>query len=97
AVPDIRLAWEPGDALCLVTGHGVDAIDVDPRNNGDIDPIHHLLPMTIGVQKTRSGGVHYLTPSLGIASSNGFITGVDFKGGTDTGGSGVRYVLRGEQ
>lgn len=90
--PDIPLDWEPGDALCLVTGHGIDAIDVDPRNNGDIDPIHHLLPMTIGVQKTRSGGVHYLIPSLGIASSNGFITGVDFKGGTDTGGAGFIYL-----
>jgi hypothetical protein len=37
ATPDPRVVdqWRPGMAIAAVMGHGLDVIDVDPRNGGD--------------------------------------------------------------
>jgi hypothetical protein len=36
--PDHALvdSWRPGEALCAVTGHTFDVIDIDPRNGGKL-------------------------------------------------------------
>ena len=38
-------AWRPGMALCMVAGHGLDVIDVDPRNGGDLRALNGSLPV----------------------------------------------------
>jgi hypothetical protein len=35
--------YKPGDAICAVMGGTVAAVDVDPRNGGDVDAVRHLL------------------------------------------------------
>lgn len=63
-------AYRPGDALILVTGHGVDALDVDPRNGGEAAWLEmrgrKLVPRVYAEAATPSGGRHYLVASLDI-------------------------------
>ena len=63
-------AWQPGDALLIVTGHTVDAIDTDPRNGGTESRnamlAAGLWPDTYGVAATPSGGIHELIVPLGV-------------------------------
>ncbi|MGQ2910798.1 AAA family ATPase [Aeromicrobium sp.] len=57
--------YRPGvDALAMVGGHGIDAVDVDPKNGGSVDnlpPFEHF-----GMTVTPSGGAHYIVPSSGL-------------------------------
>lgn len=90
-------AWNPGDALCLATGHGLDAVDIDPRHGSDVEEQRHRL-VTLGVPiigetRTPGGGAHFYVPSVGLCSSSNTTTGVDFRGrGMDGGGAGLLYL-----
>lgn len=70
--------WQPGMALCMVTGRGFDGRDDDPRNN-PMWPEHVPMPTVLGVASTPSGGTHQLIRSLGCASRNGIFPGIDLK------------------
>ncbi len=80
--------WRPGDAMCAVTGVVVDVIDWDPRNDpggrswakmetalGDDGP------EVLWSVATPRGGVHLYVAALGLGSHNGFLPGLDLKGG----------------
>lgn len=99
--PDEELvdAWQPGDAMCAVTGVVYDVIDVDPRNGG-LDSFTKLSddlgedgPEVYWEVKTPSGGFHMYIAALGIGSHNGFMPGIDLKGGkTDKTGRGFVFL-----
>jgi len=87
--------WQPGWALCLFTGFGIDGVDVDVRGGANIElerrALDDLHVAIIGEVRTPSGGRHFYVPSAGLRSSNSRTHGVDFRGrGVD--GSGGRYV-----
>lgn len=92
-------AWRPGWALCMVTGVGLDVLDVDPRHGGD-DSRTELIEQglwptseVLGIATTPSGGTHEFIRSLSLPSKTGFRPGLDFKGGTDQGrGRGFAFV-----
>lgn len=48
-------AWKPGMALCMVTGHGLDAVDVDPRNGGDLASLNGVMPTVYAQAATPPG------------------------------------------
>ncbi len=54
--------YEPGDALCVVTGHGLDLLDFDPRNGGDATRAKLIaadhMPTILASASTPSGGRH---------------------------------------
>jgi hypothetical protein len=77
--------WQPGRALVAVMGCGIDLIDVDPRNGGDINALNGALPIVYAEASTPSGGRHHFIKSLGIGSHDGFLPGIDLKAGTDDG------------
>lgn len=85
--PDIVATWQPGDALCAVTGVVFDVLDVDPRNGGraSLDAMSEDLgedgPEVFWEVRTPQGGWHLYILSLGIGSHNGFMPGLDLKGG----------------
>lgn len=85
-------AWSPGMALCMVTGCGLDVIDVDPRNGGDLHALDGMVPSIYGVVFTPSGGTHYYVASLGVRSMNDFAPGIDIKAG-DSSGTGRGYAF----
>jgi P4 family phage/plasmid primase-like protien len=78
-------AWRPGWALCAVMGHGLDLLDVDPRNGGDGTRATLLeagvWPVAHGVASTPSGGTHEFITSLGVGSRDAVRPGLDVKGG----------------
>jgi hypothetical protein len=89
--------WQPGWALGLVGGRVVDVLDVDPRNNGDqslkelINAGH--LPITLGEQRTPSGGSHLLIPATGERKETGFMPGLDLQAGTpERTGTAFAYI-----
>lgn len=89
--------YEPGDALGMVCGHGIDVIDVDRYSGGSesVDELRAMgaLPESYGEAETVSGGTHLLIRSLGIASSAGVPKGVDLRSGTSTGtGRGFVWI-----
>ena len=97
--PDRRQidGWSPGDALCLATGHVVDAIDVDTKNGAsvveEIDRLCELGVTIVGVVRTPSGGAHLYVKTTGIRSSANTKTGVDYRGGDADGfGRGFLYL-----
>jgi putative DNA primase/helicase len=57
--------YREGDALAMVAGHGLDAVDVDTKAGGAVE--HLAVPFThFGTTRTPSGGVHYLVSSSGV-------------------------------
>lgn len=97
AKPDLAAVdnWQPGDGLFAVMGHAVDGLDVDPRNGGgssyeDLDLLGRC-PDPIGRQRTPSGGFHDIINALGVGSRDGFVPGMDLKGGRK--GEGSRGLL----
>lgn len=98
ATPDMNVieAWRPGDALCAVMGHGVDVIDVDPRNGGDASYealcAAGLMPTAYGTARTPSGGVHFFVAGLHAAKGHAGV-GIDVQAGADDGtGRGFVYI-----
>lgn len=89
--------WRSGDALCLVTGHGLDVVDVDTKNGADpskvLAAMHALGVEVLATVETPSGGAHYYVRSSGICSANNTRTGVDYRGrGLDGTGAGFLYL-----
>jgi hypothetical protein len=89
-------AWRPGLALCAVMGHGIDVLDVDPRNGGD-DGMRELQdagawPRHLAVTGTPSGGEHYYVRGLGLPKRKA-APGVDYQAGAPDGtGRGFVFV-----
>lgn len=89
--PQVVDAWKPGLALCAVTGHGLDLVDVDPRSGGTTDGVP--MPEVYLAAETPSGGAHYFVRSLGVPSLDGVFPGVDLKSGTPDGsGRGFAFI-----
>jgi hypothetical protein len=91
-------AFRPGiDALAMVGGHGVDAVDVDPKAGGSVANLPGF--RHYGVHITPSGGEHYLVPSTGMAKISPLTTSAghvgDYIGGTAEGASRALLYLPG--
>ena len=84
--------WQPGMALAAVCGHGLDVIDVDPRNGGGLSVLNGSLPACYGASATPSGGVHSFIRSLGVRKKTNLFPGVDIQAG-DAGGKGRGFVF----
>lgn len=90
--PNIVDRWRPGDALCAVTGHGIDVIDIDPRSGGhraNLPPLHTPI---LGEVSTPSGGQHLYTPSLGVHKKVGALQGIDIQAGHKGSGHGFVFL-----
>lgn len=77
-------AWRPGCAVCIVTGHGVDGVDVDTKNGAEVTEQRERLA-ALGVEVlaiviTPSGGAHFYVRSTGLRSTANTAVGVDFRG-----------------
>lgn len=93
ADPALVDALPEGWALCAVMGHGLDLVDLDPRNAepewreaGPGAAGYPALPPALAVAETPSGGRHLFVLSLGLPSLDGVAPGLDYKGGDPTGG-----------
>jgi putative DNA primase/helicase len=88
--------WQPGWALCMVTGCGLDGIDIDTYADGNLAVLQGALggdlPSIYGVAATASGGTHLLIASTGVASKNGLFQGIDIKAG-EPGGTGRGFLF----
>lgn len=86
-------AWKEGEALAAVTGVVYDVLDIDPRNGGreSLTVLSSELgdsgPDIYWKIRTPRGGLHLYVAPLGIGSHNGFLPGLDLKGGRDDGSS----------
>jgi len=80
--------WRPGWALCAVTGVGMDVIDTDPQNGGEVGRAEleaaGVMPPVFGVAETPSSGRHELIPRTHLAKGVP-AQGVDFQAGDDRG------------
>jgi hypothetical protein len=86
-------AWQPGKRLCAVMGHGLDLVDLDTRNGGDIAKLNGGMPTVYGVASTPSGGWHGFIKSLRVRSRDGLLPGIDVKAGDDRGqGRGFAFI-----
>jgi putative DNA primase/helicase len=87
-------AWEPGMALCAVMGHGLDLVDIDPRNGADtsLDWLRDNLPHVYYTALTPSGGIHAFVKSLGVRSRDNVAPGIDIKAGVDGVGHGFAFI-----
>jgi hypothetical protein len=92
ADPQVVDNWRPGMALCAVTGHVLDLIDIDPRSGGDLDPVALSAPV-LALAHTPSGGQHRFVPTIGVPSRDGVWPGVDIKSGAPDGsGRGFAFI-----
>jgi hypothetical protein len=74
-------AWKPGMALCAVMGHGLDLVDADPRNGGDLAALGAILPEVLALAASPSGGEHAFVNSMGVGSHDNVLPGIDVKAG----------------
>ncbi len=81
ANPALIGAWKPGMALIAVMGQGLDLVDDDPRNGGDIAALNGMMPEILAVAATPSGGYHFFVRSLGVRSRDNVLPGIDIKAG----------------
>lgn len=89
--PGVVDAWQPGWALCAVTGHVLDLVDVDPRSGGQLEGLP--LPHPYLIAETPSGGHHFFVRTLGVPSRDGIYPGVDLKSGVPDGsGRGFAFI-----
>jgi hypothetical protein len=89
--------WQPGWALAAVGGHAADFLDVDPRSGGlaSLAEVRAagMMPRTYGVQRTPSGGEHYVITPTGERKSTGFMPGLDLQSGAPDGqGRGFVWI-----
>lgn len=90
--------YRPGtDTYAVVTGHGVDAIDVDTKNGAVVqrerEAAESFGAVIVGINETPSGGAHLFVASTGIATAAKPVNGVDFRGGCMDGtGRGLIYL-----
>lgn len=85
-------AWQPGRALCMVTGVARDVADVDPRNGGHPDDIAEYVAERYGVAQTpgdgeHGPGYHVHVPLLDAKTRPNVLPGVDVKSGRSDGSS----------
>lgn len=92
ANPKFVDAWRPGLALCAVMGYGLDLIDLDPRNGGDVAALNGAMPKVYAVAATPSGGWHGFIASMGVRSRDNILPGIDIKAGTDGQGHGFAFI-----
>jgi len=92
--PTVPDHWRPGWALCAVTGHALDLVDLDPRNGWDwTSDVRAVLPFTVATAETPSGGEHLWVPAMGVESRDGVFPGMDVKSGTSEGfGRGFGFI-----
>jgi hypothetical protein len=92
--PAVADGWRPGMALCAVTGHRQDVVDVDPRSGGaeSVATLNGTLPRSYGLAETPSGGMHSFAAPLGVRSRNGVLPGLDVKAGVSEGGRGFAFL-----
>jgi P4 family phage/plasmid primase-like protien len=91
--PSIVDQWRPGLALCAVMGHGLDLVDIDPRNGGDAHALDGAMPRVWGLAATPSGGNHLFIRALGVGSRDNVYPGIDVKGGLPNGsGRGFAFI-----
>lgn len=83
--------WQPGWALCMTCGCGLDVIDIDIYAGGSLEMLA-VVPVIYGRAATPSGGIHLFVAPLGVRSKNGLYPGVDVKAG-DAGGNGRGFVF----
>jgi len=87
--------WRPGMALCAVMGHGLDLLDLDPRNDGHTS--HQELendgvwPIMRGRAQSPSGW-HEFVASMGVSSRDNVRPGFDVKAGTAGEGHGFAFI-----
>ncbi|MDE0775925.1 MAG: AAA family ATPase [Nocardioides sp.] len=89
--------YRRGDALGMVGGHGIDAVDVDTKDGGAVD---NLPPFpNYGVTRTPSGGAHYIVPSSGLGKLTPLTTDQghvgDYVGGRPDGSGRLLLFLPG--
>lgn len=69
-------------AFGVVTGHGLDVLDVDPRNGGDVNAVLDALRKyrvpVIGIANTPGGGIHVYLPSSRTPVPVKFSTGIEY-------------------
>lgn len=94
ADPGALDAWREGWALAAVCGHGLDVIDVDPRNGGDVAmaklKADGLWPTEYALVATPSGGIHAYVAGLGVGKTKR--DGIDLQAGAPD-GSGRGFVF----
>lgn len=85
--------YRRGDALFMVTGHGLDVLDIDPRNGGDNDLAElerlGLVPPSLARAATPSGGEHRFLAPFGVRKTKR--GGLDLQAGV--GGQGHGFVF----
>lgn len=85
--------YRRGDALFMVTGYGLDVLDIDPRNGGDDDLAEverlGLVPPSFARAATPSGGEHRFLAPLGVRKTKR--GGLDLQAGV--GGQGHGFVF----
>lgn len=89
ADPAVLDAWRPGMAVCALMGHGLDLLDIDPRNGGDIEALNGATPTSYAIAATPSGGMHSYIASLWVGSRDNIYPGIDVKGGYPPGTEGT--------
>ncbi len=95
--PAIVDTWRPGDALCAVGGGPADWLDCDAYNGGAQSRDELIMggawPTSYGQQSTPSGGTHDVIVPLRVGSKDGWMHGLDLKGGRANGqGRGYIYI-----
>lgn len=77
-------AWQPGDALGAVGGHGLDFVDVDLRTEGaeaSWAELQAVMPPVYFTQTSPSGGFHAAVASMDVGERVGFVPGIDLRAG----------------
>lgn len=92
ADPAVVDRWRPGLALCAVTGHTVDLLDIDTHKGGGVAALNGTMPRSYGRTATPSGGTHDFIAGLGQRSKDGVLPGVDVKSG-EPGGAGRGFAF----
>jgi D5 N terminal like len=98
ADPRYVKAWEPGRALCAVTGHTFDVLDFDPRNGWpadvdvDLEWFLRYAPFAYATVVTPSGGFHAFVKRLGVGKGKWDRPGIDIQAG-QADGQGRGFVF----
>lgn len=86
--------YEPGWAICALGGHGIDFVDVDPRNGGHLAmaklKADGVWPREYAIVATPSGGTHHYVTGLSVAKCSR--EGIDLQAGAAD-GSGRGFVF----
>jgi hypothetical protein len=86
-------AWKPGRALVAVMGCGLDLVDIDPRNGGDLATLGGIMPEVLGEAASPSGGEHHFVRSMGVRSRDDVLPGIDVKAGVEgAAGRGFAFI-----